>query len=343
MTYDYLIVTHLPAFYKINLYNEMAKKLNIFVIFIAVDTEEKRSADFTDFGNVNFKYEILADKTFQARNLLVTSFKLATKLRKCKFKKLLVCGWDLPEFWLAVLLSSSPKNCLALESTVLESNTNGLRGLIKKIFLSFIDTVFASGDLHVELLKTLDYDKKIIVTRGVGIINKPSFSFVNKHYRKRFLFVGRLTSVKNLKVIIDIFNSLPEFKLSIVGSGDESKMLKENAKCNIFFIPPVDNKLLRDIYLDNDIFILPSKKEPWGLVVEEALFFGLPVIVSKNCGSRELIEHGVNGYIIDPDDYGNLRETILSIDDAAFAVLQNGVNHFSVNDKDVQQISSYLY
>lgn len=44
--YDYLIVTHIPAFYKINLYNELSKKLKIFVVFIASNTDEKRADDF---------------------------------------------------------------------------------------------------------------------------------------------------------------------------------------------------------------------------------------------------------------------------------------------------------
>ena len=44
--YEYIIVTHIPAFYKVNLYNELAKKMNILVIFVASDTNENRSDDF---------------------------------------------------------------------------------------------------------------------------------------------------------------------------------------------------------------------------------------------------------------------------------------------------------
>lgn len=50
---------------------------------------------------------------------------------------------------------------------------------------------------------------------------------------------------------------------------------------NISFKPPIENVKLQTEFLNHDIFILPSVSEPWGLVVEETLYFGLPVMVSK--------------------------------------------------------------
>lgn len=57
------------------------------------------------------------------------------------------------------------------------------------------------------------------------------------------------------------------------------------AKDNIRFLGHVPNDSLPEIYERHDVFILPSRYEPWGLVVEEALFRGLPVIASDKVGS----------------------------------------------------------
>ena len=67
--YDYLIVTHIPAFYKINLYNELAKKLKIFVIFISSDTSQKRSNNFSSVNDALFDYEVLYQGDFQTRKI----------------------------------------------------------------------------------------------------------------------------------------------------------------------------------------------------------------------------------------------------------------------------------
>jgi glycosyltransferase involved in cell wall biosynthesis len=202
--------------------------------------------------------------------------------------------------------------------------------------------VFASGALHVELLNALGYKSEIKVTKGVGIINKTEFVRKEKRYQKRFLYIGRLSKVKNLKTLIELFNSLEECFLTIVGDGEEKESLVKMAKSNIIFKEPIENKKLKDEFLDNDIFILPSMIEPWGLVIEEALYFGLPVIVSQSCGSVELIKNGVNGYIFDPKDSKNLKDIIINVDAKRYDELLAGVKEFFIDDKDRNQISSYI-
>ena len=340
--YDYIIITHLPAFYKVNLYNELAKKLNIYVIFIATNTADKRAKDFTKtHNNMQFKYEILYDGAFQLRPKIQNLFVLYKLLKTIHYKKLLVNGWDLPEFWFATWISDKHKNCVALESTIVESNVTGIKRYIKKFFLSRISTVFASGHLHVALLNKLNYHGLIKTTKGVGIINKPIFNKRITEYQKRFLFVGRLSYEKNLKTVIDIFNTLPQYHLTIVGEGTQKNELKARAKENIVFLGSIENKELKNIFAQNNIFILPSIIEPWGLVAEEALFFGLPVVVSKNCGVCELIEDDKFGLHVNPLDTQEMKETILKIDDTLYKKLLNNVNVFSFAEKDLWQIEQY--
>ena len=339
--YDYIIVTHIPVFYKVNLYNELSKHLNIHVIFIADNTGEKRSNDFTRLDQVSFKHTVLNKGYFQERRKLQSVLKLRKIINKLEYTKILVSGWDLPEFWFLMMTNNRCKNCLALESTIVESNTLGVRGFMKRLFLWRVSKVFASGKLHVELLNELKYCGETKITQGVGIINKPVFQSNDKSYQKRYIFIGRLTDEKNLALIVSIFNELPDYTLMLVGVGPLEKELKRIAKANIQFLGSVENNKLKDIYLNHDILILPSLSEPWGLVIEEALFFKTPVIVSKNCGASELVIDGVNGYVVDASSAKEIKNTILGISNDNYEVLVQGVGKYSIDDKDEKQIYAY--
>ncbi len=340
--YDYIIVTHIPAFYKINLYNELSKKIKILVVFIASNTNEKRSDDFIHLDESEFEYKLLHTGNIQDRDIQSNVNKLRSILKNYRYKKIIIGGWSLFEFWYIAYTTSRTKNCLILESTINESSTNSLKGLMKKIFLKRVSKVFASGKLHKKLLDHLKYGGDVSITRGVGIINKPKYSLPKKTYSKKYLFVGRLSSEKNLEMLINVFNKMSDCRLTIVGTGPLEQALKNKAGQNILFEGQVDNQKLDKYFYNNDILILSSTSETWGLVVEEALYFGLPVIVSRNCGVCELIKEGVNGYIIDLKNTQGIENRILSINNEVYCKLVDGVKKLSVDQKDLEQIRVYF-
>lgn len=339
--YDYVIITPIPAFYKVNLYNVLSKKFNIIVFFIAAKTNEKRANDFTILSDVGFSYHILSDKTLQEREVSSNIIKLKKKLKNINYKRLLVSGWDLLEFWYLVMFYPKSKNCLALESSIVESSTNTIKAFVKKIFLSQISTVLASGQMHQKLLKSLKFEGNVKITKGVGIINTPNFTPIKKKYEKKFLYVGRLSKEKNLNTIIHLFNNLPDHSLTIIGDGDDRTYLDLISNSNITFKGAIENRKLLDEYKNHDIFILPSTSEPWGLVVEESLYYGLPVLISSSCGSVELIKNGFNGFIFDPLNIEEIKKIILEIDDTAYYKLIKGVSESSIIEKDLIQVEAY--
>lgn len=340
--YDYVFVTHLPTFYKVNLYNELSKHLNIFVIFISENTLSVRSNDFLSQDNIKFSYTLLNNGFLESRPIFKSIIMLRRQINRLSYKRISVNGWELPEFWYIAFSSPSPKNCLVLESTIIESDSKSIKSLIKKAFLLRISTVFASGKLHTLLLEELNYKRRIVTTKGVGIINKPNTTFRRHEYRKRFLYIGRLSNEKNLNTLVNVFNNLADFTLTIVGDGPLRKTLEAKSKQNIVFKGIIDNRLIPNIFDQNDVLILPSTSEPWGLVVEEALYYNVPVILSTYCGVSELVSDGINGYLICPNNTNHIRETIVSIDPAIYNELVNNCISNSLDDKDNSQINAYL-
>jgi glycosyltransferase involved in cell wall biosynthesis len=312
MLFDYVIITHLPSFYKINLFNELSKKKNIFIVFVGKNSSS-RNSDFVE-KDFNFNYYYLSDTNFENRNIFFSLFKLIKLLVKLKFNKIIVNGWDLPEFWLPIIFLNIKKGVI-VESTIYESSLVGYKYYSKYIFLRFFDFALPSGLPHKELLLKLQYKGRIYLTGGVGLINfNINEQFFEKKNSNRAIYIGRLSKEKNLDFLISVINDMPEISLTIIGEGPEADYLKSIKHKNIEFKGYVSNTELTQYFNNHDFLILPSKSETWGLVVEEALYNRLPVIVSNSVGSsKDLVEFYSCGYIFESNSVDSLKLALKEI------------------------------
>jgi len=336
-----IFITPLPAFYKVNLYNEIAKSKNISVWFLGNQTIENRSSDFVS-TEMNFDHGFINKGSFQNRYKIISCFRVIKKLITQNNKEVIIGGWDTVEFWMVILLLDRNKISLVLESSVLESKTNGIKGFLKKVFLRKVSKVYASGDNHIMLLQDLNYNGDIIKTKGVGIINYISKSQPLESYHKKFIYIGRLSEVKNLPFLIKVFNKLPEYSLTIIGEGPDKIKLKSISEPNINFVGSVENRELSQYFLKNNFLILASLSEPWGLVVEESFYNGMPVIVSNNCGSVDLVKNEFNGYVFNPNNASELESIIKRINDKIYQNLKSNIDNNYIENKDLFQVKAYL-
>jgi glycosyltransferase involved in cell wall biosynthesis len=135
--------------------------------------------------------------------------------------------------------------------------------------------------------------------------------------RIRCLAVARLVERKGLGELIRAFASLPRggYELEIVGDGPDERVLRELAvklgvAHEIVFRGPLNREGVARRYRAADLFTLPSSAEAFGNVFAEALASGLPVIGSDVGGIPELIEHGVNGFLVTPGNPQTLAQAI---------------------------------
>ena len=336
-----IFLTQLPVFYKVNLYNEISKNKPITVLFLGNQTNVDRAIDFVS-DKINFEHYFLNNCKFEERSKIISCLRLIKILFSHKPKELIIGGWDEIEFWMAILLLNRNKVSLVLESSVFESKTNGIKGFLKKRFLRKVSKVYASGDNHITLLHDLSYNGGIIKTKGVGLINYNDKSKPLESYKKKFLYIGRLSEVKNLVFLIKVFNKLTDCILTIIGEGPDKIKLESMSESNINFIGSVENKELTQYLSQNNFLILPSLSEPWGLVVEESLYNGMPVIISKNCGSVYLVKNEFNGYIFNPNSLLDLENIIKGIDENIYQKLIGNIKSNYIEIKDIDQVDSYL-
>ncbi|MEM0242868.1 MAG: glycosyltransferase family 4 protein [Candidatus Aenigmatarchaeota archaeon] len=130
----------------------------------------------------------------------------------------------------------------------------------------------------------------------------------------KFIIVSRLEKIKNIEIVIKVFNKLKDDELWIVGKGKYENELKKLTKAkNIRFFGFVDERTLKKIYKEADVCIMPHINEPFGLVPYEIAKFGKPSIISKLSGIAGLAKEYKFGLIFDPYDEYDLLEKIKTI------------------------------
>lgn len=339
--YDCVFLTNTPSFYKINLCNQIALTHSVLLVLYGYGSEAV-NVHLDHSRNFRFDYVFLHKGNASKRNKITTFFKLCCLMRQLHYKKVFYSGWFIPEYNLMSFFTPVEKNCIICESSIIESHFSGLKGWIKKSIINRMGTALPSGEPHRKIFDLIGYKGKIVLTGGVGIFNKQmrQLSLRPSQQEQRYLYVGRLIDCKNLHLLINTFNRLGK-QLTIVGAGEQENELKAMSKENITFLGFIENDKLKEIYQTHDVFILPSKSEAWGLVVEEAIYWGLPVIVSDRVGSHhDMVKKLKTGCVFHFDDTEDLEAAIKEME-KHYDVYRQNVLDVDFNRRDLLQVNAY--
>jgi 1,2-diacylglycerol 3-alpha-glucosyltransferase len=227
------------------------------------------------------------------------------------------------------------KSVLMTESTADDHQRVWYKEWFKGFLINTLfDWAVTGGKAHVRYLRQLGFvedrianfydvvDNRIYRDRTALLRNEsPSNYGLPSPY---FIYIGRLAPEKNIEGLIAAWLQYRQnggtWPLVLVGDGPSSSALRESAAAStyaqdIHFAGQKSSEALPTYYAFAGCFVLPSTREPWGLVVNEAMASGLPVIVSDRCGCAEdLVVHGVNGFIFNPFDQGQLAQCLTAIE-----------------------------
>jgi glycosyltransferase involved in cell wall biosynthesis len=134
---------------------------------------------------------------------------------------------------------------------------------------------------------------------------------------RRFLFAGRYVEEKGLDVLIDGYaryrrTTNDPWPLTCCGSGPMNAQLTAEGVENLGFVQPQD---LAAVMARAGAFVLPSRYDPWPLVIAEACAAGLPVICTEACGSAvELVRNLYSGWTVPTEDAASLARAMASAD-----------------------------
>lgn len=336
--YDFVYTSTYPAFYKTLLFNELVRQgKKVLAIYYKEDNRGQRGKDF-------FAYTPLFQTITLKGNSLSKLFQLFRLVHSFKIRQLIIGGWSPFLSYILAFLSPRQRNACIVESSLYESPTHGIRAWLKRFYLHRIYTVFSAGSSGKKLVHKLGFKGAIKQMYGCGILNYiPQPKFQERDAVKKFLCVSRLIEEKNLSFLISVFNNQPQLQLTIIGKGPLKEQLKTIANSNIEFKDYVPNDQISQFYQDADVFILPSKSETWGLVVEEALNNGTPVIVSDRVGCREDLVTENTGLVFTFDNEKSLSDAIEKITQIDFYnQLRENISHLDFINKSQRLVQLFL-
>jgi glycosyltransferase involved in cell wall biosynthesis len=180
---------------------------------------------------------------------------------------------------------------------------------LKSIFLSLTCHGFlVSGQRALKHFSERLQIPKDRIRIGYSIVDNNHFHRRNQKPQnsKTLLCVARFSPEKNLRLVIDSFFqsnlATSNWKLMLVGGGPQLEELRNAIKnrSQVVLLQWQPYSKLPELYHDSTMFILASRFEPWGLVVNEAMAAGLPIILSDDVGCMpDLLIDGVNGWKVD--------------------------------------------
>ena len=261
-----------------------------------------------------------------------------TALRHCDWVCIGLSYAELSSILLVAMLRLTGSQVVVFsESKFDDRPRNAVGELVKRATLSFYSAAIVGATRHIAYFRMLGFRRRAVLpgydgvgldrirVQGGGQLAPGGRSFELRD----FVFVGRFVDKKNLPHLVESFACYVASagakaegrarRLVLVGSGSEEPRLRAMIEAlglsdRVDFPGFLPAQAVSRILADALALVLPSVEEQWGLVVNEALAFGLPVIVSQQVGSRDaLVRDGVNGHVVASDSVEQLAHAMLDI------------------------------
>ena len=319
-----LFFTNIPSPYRVDFFNELSTMCDLFVLFEAkVDLECPRN--FAPKEQIQFKHHFLSESK-SYNNLILSGlwFVLTSK-----YDRLILHTWyTRTQICLIVILRLlNKKYWIETDGNFMDSNESFLKKRFKRWLLCGAEGIFSPSKQSDDYFISYRIDKEKIhrytftSIRDNDVLTKPIDPFEKIEIRnkigiekgkKMVLAVGRFIPRKGFDVLI---KACTADRNTVFVGGEPTQeylhLIKElKLEEYVLFIKHCSKIELSDYYKAADLFVLPTRYDIWGLVINEAMSYGLPVITTEWCGAGLEVLDNQDITIVPSDDVESLKISI---------------------------------
>lgn len=330
-----LWLTNIPSPYRLKFFSELGKHVQLTVLFEKGFSAE-RDETWKDYQFVNYTGIVLRGISVLTDMAISVGFKRYID----NFRKdiIVVSNPITPTGIAAILYMQRHGIQYCIESDgAFPKEKVGLRGALKQRLYSRAHLCLTTSELGKQyflnygVLESEIKKYPFSSVRNQDIIDPTHLQKKRQYFKealgieeqKMVLTVGQFIPRKGFDVLLKAAKFLsPDVGFYLIGGTpgeDYLSIIDESVKERIHFIPFLKPDKVKEYYLAADVFAFPSHEDIWGLVTNEAMAQGLPVISTDKCISAlEMVHQGENGYIVEDNDIDSLAEKlqmVLSADD----------------------------
>lgn len=323
-----LFLTNFPSPYRVRFFDELGKDMEVTVLFSdPLEAITHRNAAWFEDGNGGFRGIQLKQTLAIGEESLCLD---VVSYLKQDYDAIVISGYSSPTAVLAMLY-------LRLRGIPFYMEVDGglirqerkLKYSMKRSLVTLAPRWLSTGRFttdylvhygakkeKVETYRFSSLSRKDILAEVVPMQEKQAIrKALGIGEEKMVLAIGQFIPRKGFDVLLHAAKGLDKnVGIYIVGGEATEEYLhlrQELGLTNVHFLSFQKKEQLAQYYKASDLFVLPTREDIWGLVINEAMAYGLGVITTDRCvAGLELVEDGVNGYIVPVEDVSALEQAM---------------------------------
>ncbi len=315
--------TNLPSPYRIEFFNDLARVVDLTVIFEA----RRVSGNRFNWNDDNLLFKAVYLDEVETPNYRV-NWNILKYVKKNEYDEVFFTNYGYYTEMFALIKAKliGLPYYLELDGAVYKKES-AFKRLFKKFLIKGARKYFSPSELTDRVLNYYGVDNDLIIRypfssmRESGIresVVSPSEklalrSELGMTEKKIVICIGQFIHRKGIDVLLraskDLTDDTGVYIIGGTPTPEYIKMVEDMSLPNIHFVGFQGNDTLRKYYESADLFVLPTREDVWGLVVNEAMANGLPVVTTDNCGAGlEIVKD--NGRIVKVDDVSGLADAM---------------------------------
>lgn len=322
-----IFVTQNLAPFRIDWLDELAKYFKIEIFYYnELDLKGKTNPKYMERKPRKATYKLV-----QGKNPISRAFRTFKHLIKIYDLNSIIIldGYGFIEqvFLIFLLQNKKIKYVITIDGILLNRNEKKIIYYLKKRLLNKAEFIFSTSKSTDEIIQYYGVNEKNIIRHiFTPLFQRDLFTVKELENKKNWkeqlgyldkflvLSVGKIIESKGFDINLELARRNPHLYFIIVGgkpTTDFIKYMQENKINNIEFIDFCDKEKLNKFYVASDIFFHPTRTDVWGLVINEAMAHGLPIITTNKCvAGVSLVANDCSGYIVEVDDIDEMERKL---------------------------------